>query len=244
MKRFLGWLLASFILVLASSYAWTLRRHVVEVVAARGDSAAPVQVQTLPNYAEVRQAQEMVTVTGPMADYMLRQKSSHVETLPPVSHRATTSNPVSRSPVGTSSLQPISGRATPSDHVGESPVGASSAVLHKTFAVTDIVSLPIEVPAHASNPRLRGTYRAFLKRHGTLSTDTADVEFFLLNEKQYADFLSGHSGEAMFSADAAQEVAAGLPPTLGEPAKYHLVFRNNSGDAGKKIVQADFQIDF
>jgi hypothetical protein len=97
MKRFLGWLLASFILVLASSYAWTLRRHVVEVVAARGDSAAPVQVQTLPNYAEVRQAQEMVTVTGPMADYMLRQKSSHVETLQPVSHRATTSNPVSRS---------------------------------------------------------------------------------------------------------------------------------------------------
>jgi hypothetical protein len=109
---------------------------------------------------------------------MLRQKSSYVETLQPVSHRA-----------------------TPSDHVGGSPVGASSAVLHKTFAVTDIVSLPIEVPAHASNPQLRGTYRAFLKRHGVLSTDITDVEFLLLNEQQYADFLSGHSSEAMFSAD-------------------------------------------
>jgi hypothetical protein len=108
-----------------------------------------------------------------------------------------------------------------------------------------MVNWPFEVPAHAANPQLRGTYRAFLKYGDALSPDPADVEFLLLNEQQYGELMGGHPGDAILSAPSSQEVATGLPPTLDQPAKYYLVFRNNSGKAAKKkVVRADFRIDF
>ncbi len=41
-----------------------------------------------------------------------------------------------------------------------------------------------------------------------------------------------------------QEVNTYLPPTFAQPARYYLVFRNNSRANGKKLVQADFRVDF
>jgi hypothetical protein len=186
-------------------------------------------------YAEAREAQQIVGVSGPLADYMSRQKPAQVETVQLVQ-----------------SAQPISHKAAAPGQTGESPVGTSNAILHQTFAVAGIVNLPFEVPAHASNPQLRGTYRSFLKQRGVkqagvqASDAGADVEFLVLTERQYADFLNGRQGEAVFSVEDAhdQEVNAGLPPTFDEAAKYYLVFRNNSHDAAKRVVQADFRIDF
>jgi hypothetical protein len=223
MKRLLSWLLVCFVFARAGSYLWTLRHHAVAVVAARDDSVAPVSERTLPSYAEVRQAQEMVAVAGPMADYELRQKSSPV-TAPPVSREAAAPNAA--------------------DRVGDSPVGTSNTVLHKNFVVADMVDWPFEVPAHAANPQLRGTYRAFLKVGNALSPDPADVEFLLLNEQQYGELMGGHPGDTILSAPSSQEVATSLPPTRDQPAKYHLVFRNHSGKAAKKVVRADLWIDF
>jgi hypothetical protein len=40
-----------------------------------------------------------------------------------------------------------------------------------------------------------------------------------------------------------QEVNFGLPASQNHPAKFYLVFRNNPSE-GKKIVQADFTVDF
>jgi hypothetical protein len=183
-------------------------------------------------YAEARDAQQIVGVSGPLADYMLRQKPAQVETVQLVQ-----------------SAQPISHKAGASGPAGESPVGTSNAILHQTFAVAGIVNLPFEVPAHASNPQLRGTYRSFLKgnlKHAGEQAGEAgaDVEFLVLNERQYGEFLNGRQGEAVFSVEDAhdQEVNAGLPPTFDEAAKYYLVFRNNSH--AKTVVQADFRIDF
>jgi hypothetical protein len=218
MKRLLGWLVASFVLLFIGSYAWNHRPH---------GAAAPVAEQSAApegTYAEVQEAQKTVTVTGPLADYMARMKPGNVET-----------------------LQPTVYKATPSDHVGGSAVGTSNEILHQTFGVAGVVSLLFEVPAHAATPHLRGTYRSFVKQSGTESRDaTADVEFLLLNEPQYGDFLAGRASEAVFSAEDAhdQEVNTGLPPTINKPAKYYLVFRNNSHGAGKKFVQADFRVDF
>lgn len=223
MKRLLGWLLACLVLVSAGSYVWRLRHHAVAVVAARGDSVAPVSEQPLPSYAEVRQAQEMVTVTGPMADYVSREKST----------------PVTTTPVSREAAAP-----TAADRVGNSPVGTSITVLPKSFVVATMVHWPFEVPAHAANPQLRGTYRAYLKYGDALSPDPADVELLLLNEQQYAELVAGHPGDAVLSAPSSQEVATALPPTFDQPAKYYLVFRNNSGKAAKKVVRADFHIDF
>ena len=225
MRQWLGLLTAGLALVLGGSYAWVHRNHVANAVAV----PAAVPSTTQPNYAEVRDAQKAVTIAGPLADYMssqngAKQESSKVETLATIAYKPAVS-----------------------DHVGGSPVGTSNPILHQTFRVAGIVNLPFEVPAHASNPQLRGTYRSFVKREGTLASDaSADVEFLLLNEPQYDEFLSGRGGEAVFSAEDShsQEVNTGLPPTLAQAAKYHLVFRNNSRDHVKKVVEADFRIDF
>ncbi len=95
-------------------------------------------------------------------------------------------------------------------------MGTSRELLHKTFAVANIVDLPFDVPAHAANPQIRGTYRSYMKQEGaSTSDDAADVEFLLMDERQFADFLGGRPGEAIFSAEGAhdQELNTRLPPT-------------------------------
>jgi hypothetical protein len=135
----------------------------------------------------------------------------------------------------------------PMDRVARSPANTSQQILHKTFAVSGTVKFPFEIPAHAAIPHLRGTYRSFVKDLGVPANgDIANVDFLILNEDQYADFVGGRSGEALFSADAShdQDVNVSLPPSQDQPRKYYLVFRNSSGGAAKKLVQADFTVDF
>jgi len=221
MKSWVRWLVASLVFVFVASYAWTHRRRI----------AVPetnfTQSQMQPTYPEAQEAQKTVTITGPMADYVARQQTTEVETLAPIS----TTSP----------------KLTTVEQVGDSPVGTSKPILHKTFRVTNVADLPFEIPAHASTPQLHGTYRSFLEQAGAQSSDSgADVEFLLMNEKQFGDLVSGRPGEAIFSAEDAhaQEVNFSIPPTFGQPAKYYLVFRNNSAGKGKKYVQADFRVDF
>ncbi len=181
---------------------------------------------------EAKEAQNMVTITGPLADYMARHRDGHVDTLTPVTF-------TSRDP-------------NPADHVGDSPVGTSAQLLHKTFAVTDIVDLPFQIPAHAVNPKMHGTYRSFLQRNQLQPTsaeeddDAANVECLVLSEKQFSDMLQGHPVDPLFSGDEAhfQEVNLSIPPTWSQSAKYYLVFHNNQRGKGKKVVQADFDLDF
>jgi hypothetical protein len=135
----------------------------------------------------------------------------------------------------------------PMDRVAPSPVGESQPILHKTFTVSASVNFPFEVPAHAAMPRLHGNYKSFVKQLGVQSNDdTANVDFLILNEDQYADFVQGHTGEALFSADAShdQDVNVSLPTSQNLPQKYYLVFRNPPGGESKKVVQADFTLDF
>jgi hypothetical protein len=136
-------------------------------------------------------------------------------------------------------------KATASDHVGDSVVGTSQRILHQTFSVRGTVKVPFEIPAHASMPQLRGTFRSFLNQ-ADASDGTADVEFLLLTQLQYADLARGNNGDAVFVAEDShnQEVNLHLAPTVDEPVKYYLVFRNNSRGGGKRVVQADFRIDF
>jgi len=125
-------------------------------------------------------------------------------------------------------------------------VGTSLAILKDKFRIAGVVDVPFEVPAHAAMPQLHGTFRSFLQPNGKPSSDTqADLDFRLLNDLEFSHFISGQPSEALFSADAThdQEVNTTLPPTLGKPVKYHLVFLNDSRGA-KKVVQPDFRIDF
>ncbi len=238
MNRLLGWMVSAFVLILISSYMWTHREHMAEAVAV---PAAPVVTQGTPtdqSYDEVREAQHAVTLAGPLANYMARQRPSDIETLAPIK-AAQPAQPVQPAPALHRTGAP--------PRVIDSPVGTSRDLVHQMFGVAKVVQLAFEVPANASNPQLKGTYRSFVKQGGTLASGTdADVEFLVLNEKQYDDFINGRAGEAVFSADDSheQEVNMALPPTLDNPANYHLIFRNNSRTPGKKMVQADFHIDF
>jgi hypothetical protein len=232
MKEWFRWAGISFVVVLVASYAWIHARRMA--IPANAYAAADAQTK----YTEQDQAAQAVTVTGPMADYMLRQKPGDVVTIQAIS--STSSQPV----------HSYSHQASDSDHVTDnSPVGTSTALLHKTFDVANLVDLPFQLPAHASTPQLRGTYRSYLPQNGSEhagSDDAAAVEFMVLTEAQFADLLNGRPGDAQFSADASSngEVNFTMPPTFGQPAKYYIVFRNSSRGSGKKVVQADFRIDF
>lgn len=133
-----------------------------------------------------------------------------------------------------------------SDYVGDSVVGTNKKVLHQNFIVAGVVDVPFEIPAHAYSPQLHGTFRSFIQAGGALTTAPGDVDFLLLSDQQYSSLMSGHPGDAVFSADAThdQEVNANLPPTLNHAVKYHLIFRNVSAKTGKKVVQAEFEMNF
>jgi hypothetical protein len=135
----------------------------------------------------------------------------------------------------------------PMDRIAPTPADTTRTVLRKSFALSTSVNFPFDVPSHAATPRLHGNYRSFVRQLGMQpNDDTANVDFLILNEDQYADFIQGHAGEAFFSAAAShdQEVNVSLPPTQDQPRKYYLVFRNSPGGAAKKAVQADFTLDF
>ena len=133
------------------------------------------------------------------------------------------------------------------DHIAESPVGTSTAIVNRTFAVSAPAKFSFEVPPHAASPQLHGTFRSFLRQAGIQSSEEdADVDLLLMNSEQYADFLRGQPADTVYSVDSShdQDVSFGLPATLDRPVQYYLVFRNSSSSAAKKLVQADFQVDF
>lgn len=121
--------------------------------------------------------------------------------------------------------------------------------LHKTFPVKKYAQFEFEVPVHTAIPRLHGTFKSFVKRAGedSMSDDSADIDFILLDPDQFADFSQGHrNGTAMYTVDPTHdhEVEFLLPPTQAEPAKYYVIFRNSPGGAALKYVEADFSLSF
>lgn len=125
-------------------------------------------------------------------------------------------------------------------------MGTSSHILHKTFAVGRAVQVPFEIPPHAATPRFHGTFQSFEQQGASSHDESANVDMLLMNEQQYAEFSRGHDSDVLFVADTShyQDINFDLPPSLDQPVKYHLVFRNSPGGAAKKVVKADFTVDF
>jgi hypothetical protein len=164
-----------------------------------------------------------VTLVGPLANFLNRKDGTRIEVVQASAHRH----------VG-------------SDHVEGSVVGTSMTVLSDKFRVAGIIDLPFEVPAHAAMPQFRGNFRSFIQPGVKPTSDTdANVDFRLLSDEEFANFVDAKPSEALFTADAThnQEVNASLPPTLTKPLRYHMIFMNRSRKT-KKVVQADFRIDF
>ncbi len=135
----------------------------------------------------------------------------------------------------------------PEEHVEGSPVGTSSPIVQKTFSVTHVVQFPFSIPAHAATPRLHGNFRAYVQQEvGPYDGKPAIIDLMVLNDEQYAVLSSGRDPEVLFASEPsdAQDVSFNLSPSLAQPVKYHLVFRNANGGAPKKVVKADFTVDF
>ena len=133
-----------------------------------------------------------------------------------------------------------------SERVAPSPVGTNQTILQKTFAVKGTETFPFQIPAHAVRPHLHGIFESFAGEVHGASDDSANVDFLILNEDQYADFAGGRAGEALFSVEGShnQAVNFDLPASLDQPVKYYIVFRKASGASGKRVVEANFRVDF
>ncbi len=227
MRAIAGLLTSTLILIVLVVFTWW---HIKK-------SAEGAEIKAAPLIEQARRAQQAssdsqnsqpgMALAGPLAQYMAKEEGSKTDS--------------NNDKIETITYTPVA-----SDHVGGSVVGTSLTVLKEKFRLANVVDVPFEVPAHASMPQLHGAFRSFIQPNGKPSSDTqADVDFRLMSEEEFSAFVSGKPGDALFSADAThdQEVNASLPPTLNKPAKYHLVFVNDSR-ATKKVVQPDFRIDF
>ena len=137
---------------------------------------------------------------------------------------------------------------TPLDHVDSAHVKPIH-FLHKSFPVKSSVHFEFTVPAHTAIPRLHGTFKSFVSRPGedSLSDDSTDVDFVLMNADQFSDFSHGRGGgTALYTVDPTHdhEVDFVLSPTQDDSATYYIVFRNSPGGAAVKQVEADFSLNF
>jgi hypothetical protein len=162
-------------------------------------------------------------MVGPLADYMAKQEGP--------------------TPAAVKDVETVTWIPTASDHVGGSVVGSTAPILRKSFTVRAAVQVAFEVPAHAASPRLRGIFQSSATPGGGAD---APVEVLVLSDDQYSQFVNKRAGDAIFIGEdaPAADINARLPPTINQPAHYHLIFRNNSRQVGKKFVKADFRMEF
>jgi len=218
MRSLFGLLLVAFVFIMGGLYSYRRMQQVPLVAPA----VSPKSSENRTSYAEAKQAAQAVKMVGPLADYMANQEGS---------------TPAAKE------VETVTWIPTASDHVGGSVVGSTVPILRKSFTVHSAVQVAFQVPAHASTPRLRGTFQSSARPGGDAD---APVEVLVLSDQQYSEFVSQRAGDAAFQAEdaPAADINAQLPPTFNQPARYHLIFRNNSRGNGKKFVRADFRMEF
>jgi hypothetical protein len=218
MRSLFGLLLVAFVFIMGGLYSYRRMQQVPLVAPA----VPPQSSEKNTTYAEAKQAAQAVKMVGPLAEYMATQEGS---------------TPAAKE------VETVTWIPTASDHVGGSVAGSTVPILRKSFTVRSAVQIAFQVPAHAASPRLRGTFQSSaIPGAGS----DAPVEVLVLSEDEYSEFVNRRAGDAIFIAEdaPAADINARLPPTINQPARYHLIFRNNSRAEGKKFVKADFRMEF
>jgi hypothetical protein len=135
----------------------------------------------------------------------------------------------------------------PLNQVRSGPAEPPRHFLHKTFKVATYVKFPFDVPSHAFNPKLQGSFKSYpAGKSPEAGDDSSNVDFLLMNAEEFDDFVHNRSSAVRYSIGAAhsQDVDYALPATLEEPVKYFIVFRNSASNGPPRMVDADFTISF
>ena len=132
------------------------------------------------------------------------------------------------------------------ERVAPTPADTTQTVLQKTFNLKGTATFPFEIPAHAAQPHLHGIFESTAGRARGQSSDEANIDFLIMNQEQETDFANNRESETMFAVETThnQAINFDLPPSMSQPVKYYLVFRNPAGTKDSKVVQADFRVDF
>jgi hypothetical protein len=220
MMKKLGWLLLGGLLVVGYGYVRENPKQKVLALLRHLPQADPTKPEAAQSGMPAAQSGSNGTVVAPLIALMHKVVQAEPERPPEKPH--------------------------PLDHISSSPVGSTASILHKTFAVATLTKFSFEIPSHAATPLLHGNFKSFMQQAAHSSDDSGNVDFLVLNQQQYADLATGRQSEALFSAESThdQEVNLGLPVSQDQPQKYYLVFRNSSRAEGKKLVEANFTVDF
>jgi hypothetical protein len=135
------------------------------------------------------------------------------------------------------------------DHVAHGPRIPPRTIAQGDFAVGRPQRFSFIVPPHVLTPRLRGEFSTFARgRDGArLSDSTGGIDFMLLNEFQYQDFVRGSStAQAMYAYNSShqQALSLALPATLGDPVHYYVIMRKAGEEKAPVWVRADLVVDF
>jgi len=186
--------------------------------------------------AASQDAEQMVIVVGPLAQWMQNgkpQQQDKPESAPEIHGQAGAAEDHGPHKVYAG------------DHIVQSTLNTTGVVVQKTLSVATEQNVPFEIPPHVVSPQLHGRYKSFVQQQGSRASNaSANIDFLLMNQQQYSDFVDGRPAGALFSVDAShdQAVNLGLPPSMDQPMKYYLVFRGSK--SGERTVEANFKIDF
>ena len=156
-------------------------------------------------------------------------------------------DPALRGDTGEASSSPartVNHAHTAMDHVVSAPADAPKRFLHQRFALTAYQGFEFVVPAHATYPRLHGTFKSLA--NGGSGGRTANVDILLLNPQEFSDFLNGDTGTATFANASASggQIDLALNSPMHQAQHHYLIFRNSPGGSRTKLVTADFVISF
>jgi hypothetical protein len=144
------------------------------------------------------------------------------------------------------SPMPSTSSDTPAYHERVNPgnISAANHFLHGRFPLTTSKIFRFEVPPRALRPELRGTFRTVATRQDVGGSPS--VEVVLLNEEEFASFVSHKSVVAMYTSNPSSRgnILWELKANVADPQKNYLVFRNSTEGQRPIVVDADFSASF
>jgi hypothetical protein len=150
----------------------------------------------------------------------------------------------SAQPAGDETRLPAASAMSPLDHADAIAIPPSQHFLHQRFDLKDQRDFVFVVPAHMVNPKLQGTYQAFMNPEpGATNLSAVEIDFALMDDRQFDDFVHARRADAIYEKPAAsQTISFAIPPTHEQDRRYHLVFMTESPRPA--VVDGDFTLSF